>query len=356
MNKLTLYIGKTILTAILLVMTLFIGLEFIFSLVNELRYVGTADYTLGQAFSYILLSMPQLLAQTFPMSALVGTLLGLGLLASRHELVVMQAAGLSVGDISKAVLKLALVLSLVVWVMGECLSPLAESVAHAKKAMALSAGQALRTVHGTWMRDGNSFIHINTMYATGHLEGVTRYEFDEDMQLKSASFARIADYATDHWVLQDIKETQFNDDSVTHQQIAEQHWKSNMDPQILSIVGVKDLEELSIIELWQTMKYRQANGLDARPYQLAFWQKIARPFATIVMMFLAIPFVFGPLRSATVGLRLLVGVLVGFTFYIFNQLFGPLTFVYHFSPVVGAWLPTVVFLGLGVVAVRKIRW
>lgn len=355
MNKLTLYIGKTLLGAILLVMSLFIGIELVFALVNELRYVGTADYHLAQAVSFILLSLPQIIAQTFPMSALVGTLLGLGQLASRHELVVMRTAGLSIGDISIAVLKLALVLALAVWVMGEWVSPFTERLAYAQKSTALSGGQALRTSQGTWMRDGNSFIHIQTMHSHGHLEGITRYEFDEEMQLQKASFARSAEYEKDHWVLRDIKETLFKNNAVQQQTLAMAHWHSSMDPQVLSIVGVKDLEELSLKGLWQTMRHRQANGLDARPFALAFWQKLVRPFATLVMMFLAIPFVFGPLRSATMGLRLLVGALVGFAFYMFNQLFAPLTFVYHIPVIISAWLPTVIFLIIGIVSLRKVN-
>ncbi len=353
MNKITLYIWKSILVSILLVMTLFVGLEFIFSLVNEIRYVGTGNYTTMDAVSFILLSTPQHIAQLFPMATLVGTLLGLGLLASRSELIVIRAAGMSIADIITAVLKLALLLAVVVWLMGEWISPIAEKIAHNQKALSLSAGQALRTTNGTWMRDGNDFIHIQTMVNGGHLEGITLYQFDKEMQLEKASFARNADYVRDHWVLHDIQETHFEGRSTSRTKVAELDWVSSISPQVLSLVGVKDLDELSLVGLWQTIQYRQQNHLDAKPYKLAFWQKIVRPFATLVMMFLAIPFVFGPLRSATMGLRLLVGVLVGFVFYTFNQLFGPLTLVYQIPPIIGAFLPTVLFFLIGLFFMKK---
>jgi lipopolysaccharide export system permease protein len=354
-NKITLYIWKSILVAILLVMTLFIGLELIFSFVNEIRYVGTGDYTLSQAIAFILFSLPAQIAQLFPMATLVGTLLGLGLLASRSELVVMRAAGFSVADIIVAVLKLAVVLGLCIWLIGEFISPVTEKIAHHNKAASLSAGQALRTTNGTWMRDADDFIHIQSMQPGGHLVGITLYQFDKQMRLQKASFAQFADYEQDHWILHDIQETNFEEGKTTRRKISELPWVSHISPEILSMVGVKDLDELSLIGLWQTIQYRQDNLLDVKPYKLAFWQKIMRPIATLVMMFLAIPFVFGPLRSATMGLRMLVGVLVGFVFYTFNQLFGPLTLVYHVPALVGACLPTILFFIAGLLFMKKAR-
>ncbi|MGD9592774.1 MAG: LPS export ABC transporter permease LptG [Candidatus Berkiella sp.] len=353
MNKITLYLWQSILVAIGMVLTLFIGLEFIFSLVNELRYVGTGSYATKDAFWFILLSMPQHVAQLFPMATLVGTLLGLGVLASRSELIVMRAAGMSLGDIIIAVLKLATILAFCVWLIGEWVSPMAEKIAHDNKAMHLSQGQALRTNSGTWMRDANNFIHIQSMTGDGHLEGITLYQFDANMQLKKASFAQNADYHQNHWVLHHIQETIFEEGKTSRQKIQEQVWHSNLSPQVLSQVSIKDLDDLSLMGLWHTIKYRQKNHLEAKPYQLALWQKIVRPLATLVMMFLAIPFVFGPLRSATMGLRMLVGVLVGFVFYTFNQLFGPLTLVYQMPPIIGAFLPTLLFLMIGLFFLKR---
>ncbi|MFI4937707.1 MAG: LPS export ABC transporter permease LptG [Candidatus Berkiellales bacterium] len=353
MDRITLYIGKTILVAILLAMTLFVGLEIIFSFVNEARHIGTGQYTLWPAISFVLLLLPNHIAEMFPMSALVGTIMGLGLLASRSELIVMRAAGLSRGDIIVAVSKLAIILIVFTWILSEWVAPITDRSATNQKALALSSGQALRTAHGTWMRDGNHFIHIQSIESNDALSGITRYELNDKMELLKASYARSAHYVNDHWVLRDIKETVFEPGKTQSHHIAKSDWISSIDPSMVNLVAVKDLAELSLVELWQTIRYRQANGLNAKDYQLEFWQKICRPFATLVMMFLAIPFIFGPLRSATMGLRMLVAVLVGFVFYTVNQLFGPLTLVYAIPPIVGAVLPTGLFFIVGLVLLKR---
>jgi lipopolysaccharide export system permease protein len=267
----------------------------------------------------------------------------------------MRSAGMSMGNIISAVLKVSVVLIVGAWILGEGLAPITDKLAHQYKAVALSGGQALRTQHGTWMRDGNNFIHIQSMDSTRHLKGITRYEFDNKLELKKASFAEFAEYDQKHWVLYDIRETHFGPTQTVRQQFSQQNWVSRIDPEILGIVGVKDLDELSLVGLWQTIRFRQANALDTKPYLLAFWQKLMRPLATVVMMFLAIPFIFGPLRSTTMGFRMMVGVFVGFSFHTINQLFGPITLVYHIAPFWGACLPVLLFFLLGILLLRKLQ-
>lgn len=354
MRLLSFYVAKTTLVSLSIALVLFVGIELIFGLVNELRFVGKGDYTLGQAFTFLLLSMPQNIYQIFPMAALVGSLMGLGQLATRSELIVMQAAGLSPQVITLQLMKFALVLALLIWAFGEGVAPISEKVAQNLKATALSGGQTLRTPHGTWMRKGKQFIHIQEMHVGGHLEGITRYDFDDHMALIKASHASYADYINDQWVLYDIKETLIYSDHTKENYVTQEYWKDGIDPNVLQVVGVKYLDELSLIGLLKTIQYRKNNGLDTKPYQLALWQKIVQPFAVLVMIFLGAPAVFGPLRNATMGFKLLIGMLIGFGFYIFNELFGPLTLVYQLPPIIGAILPTLIFLGLGLVMLRRV--
>lgn len=352
MKILTRYIWKSLAVTIALSMFLVFGLELIFSLVNELRYVGKGDYTVWHVIMFNLLSMPQNIYQMFPMAALVGTLLGLGGLAASSELVVIRAAGVSTKQIIDAVLKFALILSVLAWGLGEWVAPITDHWAQNQKAVALSGGQTLKTQHGVWLRDGKRFVNIQSVEVGGHLEGIVSYEFNDQQELIEASQAQYADYINELWVLYDVSVTTFKGTHIEQAKYDKLDWHSHIDPTILRIVGTKYLDELSLIGLWQTIDYRKKNDLDYRPYQLAFWQKVMQPFAIVMMMFLAVPFVFGPLRSSTKGFKLVVGILLGFSFYIFHKLFGPLTLVYQIHPIIGASLPTIIFFMGGCYALK----
>jgi lipopolysaccharide export system permease protein len=354
MKTLSLYVARTTLSALAITLVLLVGIELIFGLVNELRFVGKGDYGLSQAFTFLLLSMPQNIYQMFPMAALVGSLMGLGQLATRSELIVMQAAGLSPQKITLQLMKFAFVVAFLVWCFGEGVAPHSEKLAQNLKARSLSGGQTLRTPHGTWMRQGKEFIHIQEMHVGGHLEGITRYNFSEDMDLKKSSYASYADYINDSWVLYDIHETNFLTEKTTSDYIVQEYWEKGIDPNILQVVGVKYLDELSLVGLLKTIHYRKDNDLDPKPYQLALWQKIVQPLAVLVMMFIGAPAVFGPLRNATMGFKLFIGMLIGFGFHTVNELFGPLTLVYQISPIIGATLPTLAFFVLGMILMRRV--
>lgn len=347
------YIWKTLTSTILLALFLVFGIELIFSIVDEIRYVGKGDYTIWHMLLFNFLSIPQRIYQLFPMAALVGTLMGLGVLAANSELVVIRASGISVRQIIMIVLKFAFILAVAAWLLGECVAPFTDKLAMNQRAVVLGGGQTLKTDNGVWIRDDHKFINVQSVDIGGHLQGITCYEFDDQFALKQASKAAYADYIGDHWVLYNVNVTVFQESHLQTQTFSQMDWYSKIEPNILRIVGTKYLDELSMFGLWQTMMYRKHNNLDFRPYQLALWQKIMQPFAVIMMMFLAIPFIFGPLRASTQGFKLVIGIVVGFLFHTVNDLFGPLTLVYQIHPIVGACLPTVLFLLLGLYAQKK---
>ena len=86
---------------------------------------------------------------------------------------------------------------------------------------------------------------------------------------------------------------------------------------------------------------------------MAFWRKVLQPVSIAVMMLLALSFVFGPLRSVTMGARVLSGVIFGFVFYVSDSVFGPMSLVYGISPIIGALAPSLLFLGLTIYLLRR---
>ena len=357
MHILSRYIGKTVFFTTLLTAFLVVSIDMLFLIVNELRAVGEGDYTVFKAVQYILLVSPSRLYFIFPMASLIGALLGLGLLAGHSELIVMRSAGVSILQISGAVLRAALVLIKLVTLIGEFVVPHTVRYAEIFRENAIAGEQTLTTPQGTWVRSGKNFIRIKQILPNGELLGIIRYEFDQANQLKNTAYAERAEYlsATNQWKVYNIKQTNLDQKPVTVEHVAEQEWNFDLQPRLLNVL-VEQPDSLSVVGLYNYINYLQDNNLRAQEYILTFWKKIWQPFATLVMVFIAIPVIFGPLRSATMGLRLLTGVLLGFGFYILNQLFGPLSLVYSpFPPLLAAMLPSLLFAVGAVVLFRRIR-
>ncbi|MHA6494199.1 LPS export ABC transporter permease LptG [Pseudomonas borbori] len=337
MVKLDRYIGGQIVTAILAVLGIIVGLALLFAFIDELGDVE-GSYSLLDAAWYVLLTVPRRLYEMLPMAALVGCLIGLGGLASSSELTVMRAAGVSVGRIVWAVMKPMLVLMLAGILIGEYLAPFSENKAQANRAMAQGGGEAQSSKRGLWHRQGEEFVHINAVQPNGVLFGVTRYRFDEQRRLLSSSFARRAEYQGDHWQLEGVATTQFGEGSTEVVKAASERWDVQLNPELLGTV-VLEPDALSMSGLWRYTHYLAEQGLNNGRYWLAFWTKVLQPLVTAALVLMAISFIFGPLRSVTLGQRVFTGVLVGFAFKITQDLLGPSSLVFGFSPLLAVLIP-----------------
>lgn len=343
------YITVSIVSATLLVLLVLMGLEVLISFIGQLGHIGQGHYGLLQAGLFVLLAMPYQLYSFFPMASLIGSLLGLGALASHSELMVMQAAGFSKMQIIRTVLIAAMLIAGLGIILGEIIAPYAEDWANMEQTLALSGGQALNTQQGLWMRQKNQFVHINRVENRHQLSGVSIYQFNQYHQLIHASFAKSASFVQGVWQLNQVKQTQLYPTSTLTQFVNKKAWVVQIDPDILSVSD--DLpENMSLIKLWDYIQYLNRNGLESQQYQMNFWKRVFQPVATAIMIFLALPFVFGSLRNVTVGVRMLAGITVGFLFYILNQFFAPISLLYQVPPLLGAALPTVLFFIAALVA------
>ena len=351
MRKLDRYIGTSVFLAILSVLGIIVGLALLFAFIDELGDLSEGYGTL-EALFYVLMTLPRRTYEMLPMAALIGCLIGLGSLASNSELTIMRAAGVSVGRIVWAVMKPMLVLMLVGVLIGEYLAPWSENQAQAYRSLAQGGGEAQSSRHGLWHRQGQEYVHINAVQPGGKLVGVTRYQFDDQRRLQSASFARRARYEGDHWLLQDVKTTRFHEQSSEVQQAASERWDVELNPQLLGTV-VLEPEALSVTGLWRYIHYLAEQGLNNGNYWLAFWTKVLQPLVTAALVLMAISFIFGPLRSVTLGQRIFTGVLVGFVFRIAQDLLGPSSLVFGFSPLLAVVVPAGICALAGVWMLRR---
>jgi lipopolysaccharide export system permease protein len=354
MKLLDRYIGITVAGSTLMVLLVLLVLFSFGSFVAELGAVGKGDYTLAGAAQYVLLSMPRLAYQLFPMVALLGSVIGLGLLASNNELLVMRAAGVSVGRITYSVMKVGLLWMIVAVILGEFVAPVSDRYAKTMHSEALTERFAMTSQNGLWARDGRDFIHIRDVFADGLVGGVTIYQFADQRRLKDVTQAKSGQFADGKWLLRQVARSQIDPEGVETQHLNQLEWRSLLTPDMIDVVAVKP-DSLSLKGLLDYIAYLRDNGLSTELYQLAFWKKLVMPVTTAVMVFLSIPFIFGPLRSVGIGQRIFVGTLVGIGFYLLGQLFGFAGLLYKLPSAVSAALPTVFFFMLAVLLVRRVR-
>ena len=351
------YIGKTIFNTIMATLFMLVSLSGIIKFVDQLRKTGQGEYTALGAGLYTLLSVPKDIEIFFPMAALLGALLGLGTLAQRSELVVMQASGFTRMQIAASVMKTAIPLVLLTMAIGEFVAPQGEQMARNYRAQQLVGGSLLSTQNGLWAKDGDNFIFIEQIKDNSELTGISIYNFNKERRLQTVRYAASAKYNAEEkqWDLAQVEQSNLTDPKqVTGSQTLSGQWKTSLTPDKLGVVAL-DPDALSISGLYNYVKYLKQSGQVAGRYQLNMWSKIFQPLSVAVMMLMALSFIFGPLRSVSMGMRVVTGISFGFLFYVLDQIFGPLSLVYNIPPVLGALLPSAAFFAISVFMLLKRR-
>ena len=360
MNILDRYIGQAIISGVISVLIVFIVLYELFAFVGEAGNIGRADYSVWSAIQYSLLLIPQHIYELFPLSMLLGTMLGLGRLANSNELVVIRMAGVSLLRIVGSIMKTAVVLMLLALLIGEGLGPPLHQYANERRIKALKLQVNMNTEYGLWARDASTYINVKRVERDGRLLGITLYQFADNNKIERQIQAEQAVYDGEQWLLQSVKETVFQNNSFSLNKIKEMKWKTLLDLDTVKIIGVPgDLLSIwMLIPIWELndyIDYLKNNDLEYIKYELVFWTKLFGPFSILAMVLLAVPFVFGSVRHISIGKQILLGFLVGLSFNVASRLIGQMGVVYGVSPMISATLPILIVLSLTLWSYRRIR-
>lgn len=351
MRRIDRYIVSNVAAAMLLVMAIVLSLDFMFAFIAEMEELK-GNYQVFEAFVFVFTTLPRRIYDYLPLAAFMGCLVGLGAMAKNSELVVLRAAGVSTGRIVLSTMKPALGVVLLSVLIGEYVAPVTERIAQSQRAIQQGASENTVIKSGFWHREGPVFMHFNAVEPNGVLHGVSLQYYDQYRQLTMARFARRAIYQREVWQLEQVVETRFAEGRTFRQAFPSMVWETNLSPALLSVLMLKP-DNLSISGLYTYVSYLQEQDLNAAEYLMAFWKKVLQPLTTAVLVLVAISFVFGPLRSVTMGFRVFSGVIVGLVFKYAQDLLGPSSLVFGFHPIYATLIPIVICLLAGIFLLKR---
>jgi len=349
-DRLDRYIARNVLGAMLVVQVMVLGLDLVITYINDLGDVS-GNYTALDVLLYLIMRLPWRFYEYAPVAVLIGSLIGLGSMASSNELTVMRAAGRSLGRILLGVLKPLVLVILITMAIGEFVGPATEQHAEAWRLEQSKGSDAVLSRGGGWQREGDSFYHFGTIRADDTLINVRRYEFD-GQRLVEAMEAQRAVWNGDAWVLENVRTTVFDQDRTRVETQAIETWETDLTPAQLNRL-LLPLDSQPMTSLWQYASYQEAQGQEATQPLLYFWQKSLLPVTLAGLVLLAASFVFGPLRSVAAGTRIFYGVIVGLTFKYLQDLLAPASVLFGFSPALAVVVPTAACYLLGIWLLRR---
>ena len=358
------YLCRAVLSAAGVVLLALTALVAVFALIEELGE-GHSAYGALDAAWYVFQTLPRRVWELLPYVLFLGSLIGLGKLASQSELVALRAAGLSVRRLTGAMAWAVAMTWALGLATGEWIAPASEASAEAHKARILRDSAGLRGSAGVefkggyWYREGSLYMHVEALDDNGELLGVRQYWLNDRGRLSLAREAARAEFlgaadAGGDWLLRDGLETHLSDDRLLAQPFSELVWRSQIDPDLISERLLVDARKLSLLDLRRQISYLQREGLDATSQLIAFWSKCLQPASLFGLVLLALASVLGPLRDVGIGVRISAGIVVGLSFKYLQDLFAPMAAVYELAPSLAVGTPIALCWALGILGLRRV--
>jgi lipopolysaccharide export system permease protein len=354
-NILDRYLYRTVLVYTAMAMAVLLALGALFLFISQQSDIGVGSYSAGDAFLFTMLNLPQQAFELLPIGAMIGALMGLGNLAAGSELVVTRASGVSVWRIAWPVGLAGLTLALIMYGIGEYAAPPLAQFAKREKTTNKLADVSFAGTSSAWVKDGNLILRVQTGEVDQAFGGVWLFQLDGPTRLRSIQrAARISVADPGRWSLHNVATSRFGDDHVGGDTVSETTMRSTVNPDFLGLAAT-DPDLLTLRGLASYIDHLRRNSLDTASYEIGYWSRIARLFAVIIVTLLALPFVFGPLRTTGAGTRTVIGVMLGVVFFLITgtvekggQLFG-------LNPALVGWLPTAAVGLCTLVAISRTR-
>ena len=352
MKLLDRYIARTVLLHTLMVMAVLMALMTLVTFIGEQDDIGQGSYGVRDAFLFTMLSLPQQVYELLPIATLIGAILGLGALARDSELTVLRSAGVSIVRIAVAAALAGLAVAALMWLLGEYLAPPADQYARQHKIFS-KYSQLDMAGSSAWVRQGSWFLNVRQQAAHNLFGGVFIYELDADRNLHLVGHAETASQdPAGRWILSNYAETRLDSARVEARGRDREEAGTQFSADFLGL-AVTPPDALPLLDLYAYVRHLKANDLDSRTWEIAFWSRIARLVAAIMVCIFAVPFALGPLRSAGAGARTVLGIMAGVLFVLLTQTLENSGLVYNLNPLLVAWGPTSLLAIVAVVAIRR---
>ncbi|MCY3884499.1 MAG: LPS export ABC transporter permease LptG [Gammaproteobacteria bacterium] len=350
-RKFDLYILRSLVMSMLVVLMCIIVLMSLFGFIDEARGTSETRGFLAVAL-LVVLSIPMQLSEMVPYVIFLGSVIGLGTLSSTSEITVLRVAGISQWRIAASASLAAVFFLVFMWIIAEYIGPRATELASTFNQTEVTT----KVGRGYWYREGDVFTWFRDIGRDGRVSEIKQFEFDDHDALVRATRASNGSplIRSRSWELHDVAETIVDAESSSTRVSNERVWKLESDFPSFRARVRRDPEDLSILDLHRHITYLKNEGLNSGTFEIALWSRLTTPVAVVGLVLVAVGFVLGPLRETGMGTRLTAGIGAGVFFGYLQQTMGPLALLYSLPPILGVVIPILLMLGVGIVLLRRL--
>ncbi|MFQ3595840.1 MAG: LPS export ABC transporter permease LptG [Sphingomonadaceae bacterium] len=301
----------------------------------------------AELWRYVSLRLPQLIALFLPFSVLLATLLTFMTLNQNSEIVIFKAAGLSAHQILSPLILAGLLVAGVSFLFNERVLTRAQETFDRWKAVEYRPIPPPGKRPGdTWVRSGNDLIRAGAVSGEGdgtRLSDVTVFDRVDDRLVLRIDAAAARPIASG-WQLIDGR--RFDLATGTQEPFETLELPLAATPEQFNIRDV-EARHTPFWHLLPALRALEAAGRPTAALRAQAHHKIAGPMSAALMPLLGAVAAFGLARSGKVFLRAVIGLALGFLYFVTDNFAMAMADFGNLPPIVAAWAPFLLFLLVG---------
>jgi lipopolysaccharide export system permease protein len=350
-RTLALYMGRLFLVRSFAVLALLVivlqTLDLLGESGNILAYKGNGD---AQLWHYVGLRLPQIVARFLPFSVLLGTLITLTTLNQNSEVISMKGAGLSAHQILAPLIVVAVGIAAVSFVFNERVVARATAALDAWDSVdygPIPQDSGVKT--NIWVREGSNLISARIVAGRGtatQLRDITVFNRlgNSLTTIVKAPTGHFDAKAGSGWVLE--KARSFDVNQGTRRDLGTVRFGPSIRPDQFTLSKV-DADGLSFPELRLAIGDLKDAGRPTSALEGSLWHKISGPLSAVLMPLLGSIAAFGLARSGRLFIRAVIGMSLGFTYFVADNFALAMGNLGAYPPFLAAWAPFLLFLLVG---------
>ncbi|HEX8124085.1 MAG TPA: LPS export ABC transporter permease LptG [Allosphingosinicella sp.] len=309
-----------------------------------LRVPGNGD---AELWRYVSLRIPQLISRFLPFAVLLGTLITLATLNQNSEVVSMKAAGISAHQIIAPLIVASLGIAAVSFAFNERIVTRAnDTLSNWEKVDygPLPRDRGIRP--NVWVRWGDDLILAREVRGKGpatELRGLSIYDRDYET-LKTIVTAERATRAGSGWRLEKVET--FDVAKGTAERSAAMPFGEGLDPTQFTLASIS-ADEQDFVTLRDSVRELKKAGRPTAELESGLWHKFSGPLSAVLMPLLAGVAAFGLARSGQLFLRAVIGMFLGFAYFVADNFALAMGNLGAYPPLLAAWAPFALFALIG---------
>jgi len=298
-------------------------------------------------WTYVGMRAPEIIARFLPFSVLLGTIITLVTLNQNSEIVAMKAAGLSAHQILAPLILASFFIAIISFLFND--NVVAPNTAKLKiwqdaEYSEIPFGDGSQS--NVWVREGNDIIQVEKVVGKGKdtvLQNVRVY-IRQQSGLRTIIKAKTAIYTENGWMLSDAES--YNVLAASEEGVSDLIIGRGIEPSRFQLTKV-DGNGLSFQQLNAAIQDLQLSGRRTDSLEAILWHKLSGPLSSILMPLLGAVAAFGLARSGALFFRAVVGMALGFAYFVADNFALAMGNLGAYPPLIAAWAPLLLFFLIG---------